>query len=98
MSLTGEAGNAASPALGAMLDSTVVEPAITEPGVIATGNLTNLETGRSWRYVCLSTLADEDDRRRVVDWLGGAAQIGETQVYDDPDMIGGTAEQTMWEA
>lgn len=75
------------------------EMEISATGWLHAGRLTDLDTGESWRFVYRSTILDtaSPEHRQAMEWLDGAESIGEVRLADDPDMMFGTGEMTLWE-
>ncbi|CAN5578460.1 hypothetical protein BH09ACT8_BH09ACT8_27110 [soil metagenome] len=77
----------------------VSELEISEPGWLFAGRLTDLDTGTTWRFVYRSTVlkTSSPKHQRMLDWLDGAAPVGDVQLATDPDMVFGAGEMTLWE-
>ena len=72
---------------------------INEPSWLLAGRLTDLDTGASWRFAYRSTALKtaSPPHQRLLEWLDGAAPVGNAEMKSDPQMMFGTAELTLWE-
>ena len=87
-------------ALVELLGGAVTELEILDPGWLFAGRATNLDDGKSWRYVYRSTALKTSSPKhlQMLEWLGDADPIGSAKIATDPAMMFGTGELTLWES